>query len=151
MRGTGRGGPIHASKFEDTIIQDLKDRGIEYEYEPETFPYERGVRGAYCVQCGGKVVRVKRKYTPDLKLGSVWVEAKGKFTPENRSKMEDFLEGHPEIDLRFLFQRDNWLTGKHKSKYSDWCEKLGVKYAVGDSVPEEWVLELRKPAVLAQD
>lgn len=139
LRRNWRGGSDHASKFEDTIIQDLKDRGIEYEYEPETFEYLRGVRGAYCAQCGSKVVRVKRRYTPDLRLGSVWVEAKGKFSPENRSKMEDFLEGHPEIDLRFLFMRDNWLTNKHKTKYSDWAKKLGIKYAIGTSVPQEWV------------
>lgn len=139
VRGNGRSRSGHASTFEDTIIQDLKDRGIEYEYEPKTFEYLRGVRGAYCTQCDSKVVRVKRRYTPDLRLGSVWIEAKGKFSPENRSKMEDFLEGHPEIDLRFLFMRDNWLTSKHKTKYSDWCKKLGIKYAIGTSVPQEWV------------
>lgn len=84
---------------------------------------------------------VSRRYTPDIRIkaSGVWVEAKGKFTPENRAKMEDFLEGHPEIDLRFLFMRDNWITKNHKSKYSDWCKKLGVKYAIGIRVPDEWV------------
>lgn len=141
VRGNGRSRSGHASTFEDTIIQDLKDRGIEYEYEPETFKYDRKVRGATCAECGSKVVFVSRRYTPDIRLkaGGVWVEAKGKFTPENRAKMEDFFHGHPEIDLRFLFMRDNWLTNKHKTKYSDWAKKLGIKYAIGTSVPQEWV------------
>jgi hypothetical protein len=65
--------------------------------------------------------------------------------------MEDFLRGHPEIDLRFLFMRDNWLTGKHKHKYSDWAKKLGVPYAIGTTVPEEWVQKLPGDGVLPQD
>lgn len=141
MRRSGLSRPIHASKFEDAIIKDLEDRGIEYDYEPKTFIYQRPVRGALCKQCGGRVVSVQRRYTPDifLKAANIFVEAKGKFTSENRAKMEDFLQGDPGIDLRFIFMRDNWITPKHKSKYSDWCEKVGVKYHVGTSVPEEWV------------
>ena len=139
VRRNGAGRPIHASKLEDKVIKDLKDRGIEYEYEPETFPYERKVRGAHCGNCGSKDVVVRRRYTPDLRIGDFFVEIKGKFTAENRSKMEDFRRGHPEIDLRFLFQRDNWITKKHKSKYSDWCKKLDLKYHIGTEVPQKWI------------
>lgn len=144
VRGKRGNRPLHASKFEDTIIQDLKDRGIAYEYEPKTFSYTRPVHRGRCTVCESKSCVVERSYTPDifLLLSKTWVEAKGKFTPENRGKMEDFLKGNPGIDLRFLFQRDNWLTGKHKHKYSDWAKKQGVKYAVGTSIPEEWVSEL---------
>lgn len=141
VRGKRRAGQIHASKFEDTIIQDLKDRGIEHEYEPETFKYVRVVRGATCSLCGGNQAYVQRRYTPDLKIGAFYVEIKGKLDSETRSRMEAFLAGHSEkIDLRFLFMRDNWLTGKHKTKYSDWAKKLGMKYAIGASVPQEWVV-----------
>lgn len=132
--------PKHESWFEDDIIEDLENRGIEYEYEPETFLYQRPVRSASCGGCGSNDVSVQRRYTPDILLTTVnvYVEAKGKFTSENRAKMEDFLRGDPGVDLRFIFQRDNWITKKHKSKYSDWCKKLGVKYAIGERVPEEW-------------
>lgn len=129
----------HRSTFEDTIIQNLKDRGIEYEYEPETIKYLRVVRGATCSLCGGNSSNVLRRYTPDLKIGAFYVEIKGKLDSETRSRMEAFLKGHPEIDLRFIFMRDNWITKKHKSKYSDWCTKLGIKYHIGTEVPKEWV------------
>lgn len=145
MRGVRRARgtkPIHASFLEDDVIQNLEDRGIEYEYEPETIDYLRVVRGATCAVCGGKDVHVRRRYTPDLKIGAFYVEVKGKLDSDTRSRMEAFLEGHPEIDLRFLFQRDNWLTGRHKHKYSDWAKKLGIKYAIGTEVPQGWVDEV---------
>lgn len=82
-----------------------------------------------------------RRYTPDLKIKSngIYIELKGKFDAANRSAMEDFLGGSPGIDLRFVFMRDNWITGKHKSKYSDWCKKLGVQYYIGERIPDVWV------------
>ena len=133
---------IHRSKYEDTVIQNLTDRGIEFEYEPRTFVYQRPVRRAQCSSCGNDTgIVVLRRYTPDirLKVNGVFIELKGKFTGENRSQMEDFLRGSPGIDLRFLFMRDNWLTGKHKSRYSDWCRKLKVKYAIGTEIPDDWL------------
>jgi hypothetical protein len=131
----------YRSGYEDKIIKDLEERKIEYAYEPKTFVYQRPVRRALCDTCGGGAVSVSRRYTPDilLKAKDIYVEAKGKFTSENRSAMEDFLGGSPGIDLRFMFMRDNFITAKHKSKYSDWCIKLGVKYHIGDKVPQEWV------------
>ena len=145
VRGMRRGrsyrgpSPVHASKLEDTVIQNLKDRGVAFEYEPETFTYSRPIRGAKCDTCGGNGASVVRRYTPDLRIGNVYVEIKGKLDSDTRSKMEDFVSGSPGIDLRFLFQRDNWLTGKHKHKNSDWAKKLGVKYHVGTEVPQEWI------------
>lgn len=139
VRRSGLSRPLHASKLEDTIIKDLEERGVKFEYEPETFDYVRVVRGATCSKCGGTDAHVRRRYTPDLKIGTLYVEIKGKLDSSTRSRMEDFHKARPEIDLRFLFQRDNWITPKHKSKYSDWCDKVGVKYHVGTSVPEDWV------------
>lgn len=141
VRRNRRKGSLHASTYEDNIIKDLEDRGVAYEYEPRSFKYTRPVHRGRCTVCESKSVVVERSYTPDIRLllSDTWIEAKGKFTPENRGKMEDFLRGNPEIDLRFLFQRDNWITKNHKSKYSDWCKKLGVKYAIGIRVPDEWV------------
>lgn len=130
----------HRSGFEDKIIQNLKDRGVDFAYEEKTFIYQRPVRRASCSDCGSNAVSVQRRYTPDiyLKASNTYVEAKGKFTAENRSAMEDFLKGAPGVDLRFLFQRDNWITKKQKSKYSDWADKHGVKYHIGSEIPEEW-------------
>jgi len=70
----------------------------------------------------------------------ILIEAKGVFTADNRKKHLALQEEYPELDIRFVFQRDNWLTRKHATKYSDWCEKNCFKYAIG-SIPEEWLNE----------
>lgn len=130
----------YASGLEKKIFDDLDKRGIKYEYEPETFRYQRPVRRATCLGCGGGAISIQRRYTPDAKVeGSWYLEVKGKFDSENRSAMEDFLGGSPGIELRFIFQRDNWITSKQKSKYSDWAKKVGVKFHIGEGVPEEWL------------
>lgn len=130
----------HRSGLEDKVIKDLEDRGVKYEYEPDTFDYQQRVRRGVCGECGGKEVFQVRRYTPDLRIGNaLYIEIKGKLTSDIRSRMESFLRGHPGFDLRFLFQRDNWITKAHKSKYSDWATRLGVKFYVGDSIPKEWV------------
>jgi len=134
---------VHASKLEDTIIQNLEERGVEFKYEPVTFDYLRVVRGATCSECNGSHCRIRRRYTPDLAIGTFFVEIKGKLDSATRSRMEAFHEGRPEIDLRYIFQRDNWLTSKHKNKYSDWAKKLGVKYHIGQEVPEEWLIQTK--------
>jgi len=130
----------HRSGLEDRVIADLEKRGIPYGYETKTFKFPRRVHRGLCGACGSKDVSVEREYTPDLEVGGFWVEIKGKLTGEIRSRMEDFLKAYPGIDLRFLFQRDNWITKKHKARYSDWCTKLGLKYYVGEEVPEEWII-----------
>lgn len=145
--GGARGVPVvrrarrgFASGFEAKVIKDLKERGIEYEYEPEFLDYEKEIKKAKCRDCLSKRVSQHRRYLPDLRIQSRFlVELKGKFTAENRSRMESVLASHPGIDLRFLFQRDNWLTKKKKHKYSDWALKNGVQFAIGDRIPDEWV------------
>lgn len=129
----------YRSKLEERICDDLDKRGVRYKYEPDTFYYEFPMRRGRCAICSSSICVQRRSYTPDVKIGSTYIEIKGKFTPQNRSAMEAFLRGHPEIDLRFIFQRDNWITKKHKSRYSDWCRKHNIVFHVGTSIPEEWV------------
>lgn len=130
--------PNHRSFFEDDNVADLKKRKIAYEYEPETFDYRGRVGNARCTDCGGSHVYIRRRYTPDLKIASYYVELKGKFTPTTRARMEDFLKSHPGFDLRFVFQRDNWTTATRRERYSGWAERHGCKWAIG-LVPESWV------------
>jgi len=141
-----RGGrPDHASHFEDRVIQDLEQRGIKYEYEAEKIKYEKEIRKSYCRICGSRVgCAQQRFYTPDLRVevggsGERFIELKGKFTAENRARMEAVRKSNPDLDLRFLFQRDNWCTSKKKMRYSDWATKHGFKWAVGERIPDEWI------------
>lgn len=86
----------------------------------------------------------KRTYNPDFELpNGIIIEVKGKFDRETRAKMALVIEQNPELDIRFLFMRDNKLTKKSKMRYSGWCEKRGIKYAVSEEghIPEEWLLE----------
>ncbi|WP_277612542.1 endonuclease I [Veillonella intestinalis] len=110
------------SNFEAKIKMNLLQDGVNFEYESVTYPYT-----------------ITHKYTPDFVLGNgVIIEAKGLFLPEDRTKHLRIKKQHPELDIRFIFQKDQWLTKSKKNKYSDWCKKHGFKYHIGDKVPVEW-------------
>lgn len=94
---------------------------IRFKYESDKIPYT-----------------IQRNYIPDFKIGSIYIEAKGRFTSADRTKMKLVKEQNPHLDIRLWFQRDNWLTSKKKSRYSDWARKNGFKYHVGDTLPKKW-------------
>lgn len=68
------------------------------------------------------------------------MEAKGNFNAIQRKKLAHILESNKDKDIRLLLMRDNYINKNSKTKYSDWCEKRGVKYHVSSSghIPEEW-------------
>lgn len=76
---------------------------------------------------------VKRKNNKDL-----IIEAKGYFRPEDRKKMLAVIKDNPSLDIRMLFPYDNKLNSKSKTRYSDWCKKNNVKYAIG-KIPHCWL------------
>ena len=45
----------------------------------------------------------------------------------------------PDLDIRFVFQRNNSLTSKSKNTYGDWCDKHGFQWCVYPNIPEEWL------------
>jgi hypothetical protein len=55
------------------------------------------------------------------------------------------FEQNPDLDIRFLFMRDNKISKNSKTRYSDWCKKRGIKYAVSEHghIPDEWLAEAR--------
>lgn len=122
------------SGFEDRFENDLKERGVDYSYESETLEYE------YIVPARKK----KERYTPDFPIitksgKKIYIETKGRLTSENRKKylrVKDLLN----IDLRFVFQRDNLIYKGAKTKYSEWAEKNGFKWAM-KTIPDEWLME----------
>lgn len=108
-----------------TAIQ-LLEESVFFEYEKEYLLYLEPAQ--------------VRKYRPDFKIGRFIIETKGRWTPADRKKMGLVIEQNPELDIRMLFQRDNTITKKSKIRYSDWCEKRGITYAIG-KVPKEWIEE----------
>ena len=135
--------PPYRSKYEHRIALDLEERGIEFTYEEYELEYlsKPTGRGGFCGECGSTDLQVWRTYTPDFRLvrSGVFVEAKGKFTAQDRRKHLQVRDSHPDEDLKFIFQRDNKISRRSTTRYSDWCEKNGFEYAIGIEVPKEWL------------
>ena len=119
----------YRSWLEADVAQDLKKKGVKFEYEATHLPYVEPA--------------TVRKYTPDLILnnGDLIVEIKGRWTAHDRRKMGFVIEQNPDKDIRMLFAIDNKISKNSKTRYSDWCRKRGIKYAIGTAVPEEWLNE----------
>ena len=83
-----------------------------------------------------------RTYTPDFELDNgIIIETKGIFSAADRRKHIEIQRQHPNLDIRFVFSNAQAKLYKGaKSRYSDWCEQKGFKWA-HRVIPEEWLLE----------
>ena len=116
----------YRSGLELKIAQELDEQGVAYLYEKVKIEWEDL---AY------------RTYTPDFVLNNgIIIEVKGRWTLHDRKKMILVMEQNPELDIRMVFQRDQPLNKGAKTRYSEWCDKRGITYAVGE-VPKEWLEE----------
>lgn len=150
------------SGFESEMAVELKDLGVAYEYESLNgkFVYKTPVRGGICNACTGDNVSQRRSYTCDFVLYHsrinsprpvMWIETKGRFTAQDRTKMEAVIKQNPWADIRLLFQYDGKDKGMKRS-YMEWCDWKGIKAAVipqkqtktkqGIYLPYEWRKEL---------
>ena len=111
------------SDYERTIAK-LSDKRIKY--EPIKISYV-----------------LEKKYEPDFVLpNGIMVEAKGYLRPGDRTKMLAVKKQHPELDIRFLFQRaENTISKTSKTTYAAWAKKNGFKWSSGSHIPQEWVNE----------
>lgn len=115
------------------IAKSLADQGVEVRYEQAKIKFT--------------VPSKARNYIPDFQLpNGIFVEGKGKLDRGTREKMALVIEQNPDKDIRLLFMRDNKISKVSKTKYSDWCEQRGIKYAVSEQgvVPESWIAEPSK-------
>jgi len=120
--------------FEKRVIDKLTERGVEFKYEPHSLPYT-----------------VERLYIPDLLVGDIYIEMKGYLRADSARKMKAVKAQHPELDIRFLFQRasspiQNAKKRKDGTKMccAEWAEKYGFLWAEGEVIPEEWINESRR-------
>jgi len=114
----------YRSGLEERLGKYLDKQAIPYLYEVEKFDYI-----------------TKSRYTPDFfLLNGVVIETKGFFKPRERSKHLAVKAAHPELDLRFVFQRNNKLSSKSKTTYGDWCDKHGFKWCIFPDIPTDWFL-----------
>jgi len=120
--------PMPKGTFEERVIDDLNVRDVPYMYEPEKLAYY-----------------VERHYVPDLKVGTMYVELKGYFRQDAQRKMKAVKAQHPELDIRFVFQKaDATIQGAKKRKdgskmtCAEWADRNGFVWNEG-SIPEEWL------------
>lgn len=136
----------YASKFEGRIGALLDGRGIPFKYEKYSYEYDEPLRKnrASCMECGSTDLVRTGWYTPDFFLeNGVIIETKGRFTAADRRKMVAIKEHHPDLDIKMLFMRNNRLSKRSTTYYSDWCEAHGYDYAIG-TPKEEWLNEQTK-------
>lgn len=153
----------YRSRYEQRIADWLTAYKIPFEYETQKFVYYRphtglaiidpsalfAISGAHLEPLDGDVtcygtVYVKHIYTTDFWLPEqgINLEAKGRFTSADRSKILKVLENNPDdIDLRLVLMRNQRLNKRSNTMYSDWCEKHGIKYVVSvdGEIPLEWL------------
>lgn len=125
------------SKYEtqvlEGLIKNLLGFGVNIQYEGARIPY----------------VVPNKVYIPDFILTGpygkkMYIEAKGWFKPSDRAKMKRVRDQHPELDIRFMFQRATNKLGPHRSwDYVYWCERENFKWCENE-LPTEWVRELMK-------
>lgn len=142
MRRRDKNTGPYRSKFEGKVAKSLEAMGIRVLYETESFPYEQPVRKYHCASCGARAIVKERSYTPDFILpNGDWIEVKGRFTGADRVKMLAIQEFYPDQRICLLFQRDNHLSAKKITRYSEWAKKHGFPFAISESghVPESWV------------
>lgn len=115
----------YRSGLEDDIAKDLKDRGVNFEYEKLKVQWQ---------------LLENKTYTPDFKLpNGIIIESKGRFVQADRKKHLVIQDQHPFLDIRFVFSNSRSKLYKGaKSTYGDWCNKHGFLYA-DKRIPDEWL------------
>ena len=85
----------HRSKLEDEVEQALIAQGLAPQYEPEKFCYV-----------------LHKKYTPDFKVGSVYVEVKGWWPSPERTKFLAVIMNNPGLPIFVALQRPHQKIGR---------------------------------------
>lgn len=131
------------NKFEAEIDLNLANLTLGYEF---SYEFE-----------GTKINYVKpeplRVYTPDFTIripcegrgyqkGGFWrtlyIETKGYFRPEHRTKMRHVKRCNPSLDIRIIFQKNLVINKKTGFDYLQWAKRNDFPCAIGH-VPKEWL------------
>jgi len=127
----------HRSQLEADVEQALINQGYSPQYEPERFPYV-----------------LHKKYTPDFKIGSVYVEVKGWWPPAERSKFLAVILSNPGLPIFVALQRPNLtLSKRSRTTYSQWCVKHGIAWSpipIPPSFMQSW-MEGQRPTFPAPE
>lgn len=145
-------GTVWASRFEWQVYDALKSANVSVRKcdKDDTISYVEPKRSGRCLECGSDKVVQERTYTPDLFVsetregdasGGYYLETKGYFRPEKRKLFRDFRTSNPDYPIRFILERDSWVT-KGKTKLTDYFQRYlkTVPVHVWDgSLPKDWL------------
>jgi hypothetical protein len=81
------------------------------------------------------------RYFPDFIVpNGIFLETKGRFPPADRKKMLAVKAQNPDLDIRMVFQNPYLtLTKRSKTTYAAWCDKHGIAWCNGASIPADWL------------
>lgn len=123
------------SAFEQQLAESFK---CQYEYETEVLEWQYN--------------KVK-KYTPDFILikkdgSKMYIEAKGRFFSQDRTKMKEIRKQHPDKDIRIIFlDGTTKLSKTSNTTYMEWAKRNGFKAhdckRGKPTLPLEWEKELK--------
>jgi hypothetical protein len=118
----------YRSGLEEKVGHQLDTLGIKAKYESFKIKFTEPEKN--------------RSYTPDWLLpNGIIIETKGRFITADRQKHLLVKQQHPHLDIRFVFSNSKTKLSKTSpTKYSDWCEKHGFKYA-DKTIPQGWLDE----------
>ena len=117
------------SGLEKRVSDALSKQGVPFTYEEDKIKYIKPQRTA--------------TYTPDFKIGEMFIETKGRFMTADRQKHLLIKDQH-ELDIRFVFSNPNQKISKtSKTTYAMWCDKHGFQYAK-ETIPTAWLKEAVK-------
>ena len=115
------------SRLEEQVAELLTSLKIEYGYEPDKFNYV-----------------IEATYTPDFKVGDIYLETKGFFKPADRRKMLAVKKCNPDLDVRLVFQAPyNKISKNSKTTYAAWAEKNGFQWCPYYDIPLDWLNETK--------
>ncbi len=129
----------YRSKFESNVAEMIRACGVKPLYEVTDIVVPLPIRMGNCPKCGNKDVVRGSHYRPDFTIRvegkpPIFVEAKGILTYRDKCLAEYMSKHH---NWKIVFMADNKLNKRSPTRYSDWCRKNGVQFAV-NNVPKEW-------------
>jgi hypothetical protein len=102
----------YRSGVEEEVELALREQGLSPEYESEKLPYV-----------------LHKKYTPDFKIGDVYIEVKGWWPSAERTKFLAVVMHNPRLRIFVALQRPNTRLSKaSRTTYAQWCEKYGIAW-----------------------
>jgi len=132
QRGVKHG---YRSGLEEKNARLLQSKGIPVVFEAVKVKYV--------------VPMVEHTYSPDFELpNGILVETKGKFEPQDRAKHLFLKICHPDLDIRFVFQKPHAPMAKgSKTTHAMWAQQYGFKWAAA-LIPDAWLKEPQRPGAV---